>query len=196
MAAAHRPPVLGSLALIALVIGLGAALFAYTAGWLSPRRLTPEKVVAAFAPPTGPALGHRRNHAKGICFTGIFEANGQELSFRTPRFSCAGGIRCLGASISRPSIRTRRMQWFACGAWDSNFNAGRPTMAQRHDRPSLFHGLNATCLLRTLARVGEQGPERNEGFCRGPSGVREVRRLGQDRALDRQLRRGTVQQPQ
>ena len=39
-------------------------------------------MVAAFAPPTGPALGHRRNHAKGICFTGVFEANGagSELS--------------------------------------------------------------------------------------------------------------------
>jgi catalase len=66
----------GSLALIAIVIGAGAAAFAYTAGWFSPHRLTPDKMVAAFAPPTGPALGHRRNHAKGICFTGVFEANG------------------------------------------------------------------------------------------------------------------------
>ena len=77
MAAAKRPPVLGSLALIAVVIGLSAALFAYTAGWFSPRRLTPDKVVAAFSPPNDTAvLGHRRNHAKGICFTGVFEANG------------------------------------------------------------------------------------------------------------------------
>ena len=51
MAAAQRPSVLGSLALIAVVIGLSAALFAYTAGWFSPRRLTPDKVVAAFSPP-------------------------------------------------------------------------------------------------------------------------------------------------
>lgn len=83
MAAAQRPPLLGSLALIAIVIGLSAALFAYTAGWFSPRRLTPEKVVAAFSPPNDtPVLGHRRNHAKGICFTGVFEANGagSELS--------------------------------------------------------------------------------------------------------------------
>src|SRR5690348_774183 len=67
---------LGSLLLIAGVIGGGAAAFAYTAGWFSPQRLTPEKMVAALAPPTGVALGHRRNHAKGICFTGVFEANG------------------------------------------------------------------------------------------------------------------------
>src|SRR4029077_7430323 len=83
MAAAYRPPVLASLASIAIIIGLGAALFAYTAGWFSPRRLTPDKVVAAFSPPNDAAvLGHRRNHAKGICFTGVFEANGagSELS--------------------------------------------------------------------------------------------------------------------
>jgi catalase len=32
--------------------------------------------VDAFSPPGGEPLGHRRNHAKGICFTGYFEANG------------------------------------------------------------------------------------------------------------------------
>jgi len=76
----HRPPTLsvfGSLVLIAIVIGGGAAAFGYTAGWFSPQRLTPNKLVDAFTPPGGqPPLGHRRNHAKGICFTGIFEANG------------------------------------------------------------------------------------------------------------------------
>ncbi len=72
----HRPLPYGSLALIAVIIGAGAAAFAYTAGWFSPNRLTPNKMVAAFAPPGGPALGHRRNHAKGICFTGTFESNG------------------------------------------------------------------------------------------------------------------------
>jgi len=64
------------LVLIAAVVGIGAAAFAYTAGWFSPQRLTPDKIVDALAPPGGPALGHRRNHAKGICFTGMFEANG------------------------------------------------------------------------------------------------------------------------
>jgi catalase len=68
--------VAGRLLLIAVIIGAGAAAFAYTAGWFSPQRLTPDKLVDAFAPPTGAALGHRRNHAKGICFTGVFEANG------------------------------------------------------------------------------------------------------------------------
>jgi catalase len=82
MAAPHQSHALRSLALIAVVIAAGAAAFAYTAGWLSPQRLTPGKLVAALAPPSGVSLGHRRNHAKGICFTGVFEANGagSELS--------------------------------------------------------------------------------------------------------------------
>ena len=68
--------VFGSLVLIAVIIAGGAAAFAYTAGWFSPQRLTPDKMVGALTPPTGVPLGHRRNHAKGICFTGVFEANG------------------------------------------------------------------------------------------------------------------------
>jgi len=81
---ARRSPVsqFASLAIIAIVVAAIAAAFAYTAGWLSPDRLSSAKLVAAFAPPGGPALGHRRNHAKGICFTGEFDANGKgtELS--------------------------------------------------------------------------------------------------------------------
>jgi catalase len=63
--------------IIAAVVGVTAIAFAYTAGWLSPQRVTPRKIVAGLAPPGGPALGHRRNHAKGICFTGTFDANGE-----------------------------------------------------------------------------------------------------------------------
>src|SRR5271156_6167270 len=74
---------LGPLLFIATVVGVAAVAFAYTAGWLSPHRLTPKKIVAGLAPPGGPALGHRRNHAKGICFTGTFEANGDGSALST-----------------------------------------------------------------------------------------------------------------
>jgi catalase len=76
-----RNPI-GSLALIAAVVAVAALAFAYTAGWFSPDRLTPQKLVNAFDLRTPPPLGHRRNHAKGICFTGVFESNGagSELS--------------------------------------------------------------------------------------------------------------------
>jgi catalase len=113
MATAHRPPVLGSLALIAIVIGLGAAIFAYTAGWFSPQRLTPDKVVAAFAPPSGAALGHRRNHAKGICFTGVFEANGagSELSraqvFARGQYPVLGRFNLATANPNAPDSTVR-----------------------------------------------------------------------------------------
>jgi catalase len=88
--------VLGSLVLIAVVAAAGAGLFAYTAGWLSPQRLTPEKIVDALAPPGGPALGHRRNHAKGICFTGIFAANGAGSALSKAQVFAPGQYPALG----------------------------------------------------------------------------------------------------
>src|SRR5580704_6001681 len=87
---------LGRLATIAAVAGLAAIGFAYTAGWLSPKRLTPEKLVAALAPPGGPALGYRRNHAKGICFTGTFAANGEGSALSTASVFAQGQYPLLG----------------------------------------------------------------------------------------------------
>ena len=97
--------VFGSLVLIAVIIAGGAAAFAYTAGWFSPERLTPAKVVDAFALQTGgrPPLGHRRNHAKGICFTGMFEANGGRI----------GAVICSGFHPRRVS-RSRALQSRHC----------------------------------------------------------------------------------
>jgi len=95
----HRPParsVFGSLVLIAIVIGASAAAFAYTAGWLSPQRLTPDKMVDALTPPTVDPLGHRRNHAKGICFTGIFEANGAGSALSQAQVFTRGQYPALG----------------------------------------------------------------------------------------------------
>ena len=87
---------LGSLALIAVVVAAGAAAFAYTAGWFSPRRLTPTKVVDAFKLPPGAPLGHRRNHAKGICFTGVFEANGAGSALSQAHVFARGRYPALG----------------------------------------------------------------------------------------------------
>ena len=86
----------GSLALIAIVVACGAAAFAYTAGWLTPQRLTSEKLVEALAPPGGPALGHRRNHAKGICFTGVFESNGAGSALSRAQVFARGQYLALG----------------------------------------------------------------------------------------------------
>jgi catalase len=117
--------------LIAVVIGMAAAAFAFTSGWLSSKRLTPIKLVDALAPPGGPALGHRRNHAKGICYTGSFEANGAGTSLSTApmlrsgrypvvgRFNVASAdfhvqdatvrVRGMGLQISEPGGQIWRM---------------------------------------------------------------------------------------
>jgi catalase len=88
--------VFGSLALIGVVIACGAAAFAYTAGWFSPQRLTADKLVDAFTPPAGAPLGHRKNHAKGICFTGVFEANGAGSALSYAQVFTRGQYPALG----------------------------------------------------------------------------------------------------
>ncbi|HEY1927274.1 MAG TPA: catalase family peroxidase [Caulobacteraceae bacterium] len=87
---------LGYGALIAVVVAIGAAAFIYTAGWVSPQRLTPDKLVASLAPPGGPALGRRRNHVKGICFTGVFEANGAGMPLSTAPMFVRGQYPVIG----------------------------------------------------------------------------------------------------
>ena len=108
----------GSLVLIAVIIAGGAAAFAYTAGWFSPQRLTPDKIIDALTPPTGVPLGHRRNHAKGICFTGVFEASGAGSAVSYAQVFTRGQFLSSDALISAPPMRTRRMQPSGCGAWD------------------------------------------------------------------------------
>jgi catalase len=82
--------------IIAGIVGLVAAAFAYTAGWLSPARLEPERFIAALQPPGGAPLGHRRNHAKGICFTGVFESNGAGAALSTARVFASGQYPVVG----------------------------------------------------------------------------------------------------
>jgi catalase len=66
-----RLAVIGALALVFIVA------FAAAAGWLSPNRLTQDKMMDAFAQANGVHPGFRRNHAKGFCGTGTFESNGK-----------------------------------------------------------------------------------------------------------------------
>jgi catalase len=82
--------------LIAVIVVALAAAFAFTAGWLSPKRLTPARLVSSLAPPGGPALGYRRNHAKGICFTGTFESDGAAASLSRAQMFAAGSYPVVG----------------------------------------------------------------------------------------------------
>jgi catalase len=91
------------LAAIGVVIAIVAGCFLYTGGFLSPRRLTPARFVDRFQQVFGDHPGFRRNHAKGVCIAGYFDATGEAAKLskavvfargRTPvvgRFSLAGG---------------------------------------------------------------------------------------------------------
>jgi len=104
------PPRLGPAALAIRfgVIGLAtlclAGAFAYTGGWLTPERLSPHRVIDGFEATSGKHIGFRRNHAKGVCATGWFDATGaagpySKARLLTPghypvvgRFAFAGGM--------------------------------------------------------------------------------------------------------
>ncbi len=77
----HRPPLtplnlalrLSAIGAVTVVI---AAALAYTGGYFSPERITPNRVVDVLEHNNGEHPGFRRNHPKGICVTGYFESNG------------------------------------------------------------------------------------------------------------------------
>lgn len=99
-----RPPGNGARwAIIAAAIACTATAFAYVGGWLSPGRLTPDRIVDGLQQAGGEHPGYRRNHAKGVCVAGYFESNGTAGAYsiasvfavgRTPvvgRFAIPGG---------------------------------------------------------------------------------------------------------
>jgi catalase len=85
-----------ALAIAAFIFAVVAIGFAFTAGWLSPQRLTPGKMLKALAPPGGPVPGYRRNHAKGICFTGTFTANGEATALSIAQVFAPGQYPVVG----------------------------------------------------------------------------------------------------
>ncbi|WP_420138000.1 catalase family peroxidase [Sphingomonas sp.] len=96
--------IFGAFALIGAVILVLLAAFGWSAGWLGSRRISGGDVTAALEANGGGAKpGYRRAHAKGLCFTGEFVANGNGSALTTAgalravtipvlgRFSMAGG---------------------------------------------------------------------------------------------------------
>jgi catalase len=84
------------LAIIGGILVLFAIAFAYAGGWLTPERLTPARMVAALSDRGGNPLGHRRNHSKGMCFTGEFEANGAGSQYSGATMLAAGRYPVVG----------------------------------------------------------------------------------------------------
>jgi catalase len=119
-----RPAAAARVAVVGAVLAAVVATFAYLGGWLTPAAVTPAKFADAFEAVDGLHPGFRRNHAKGLCVTGHFDATGQATRLsaaavfrpgRVPvigRFSFAGGqpyaadsdaaIRGLGLQFTQP----------------------------------------------------------------------------------------------
>lgn len=77
LAALLRPRGLLSLALIGLIVLAFLAALAFAGGAFSPHRLTQTAMIDRFEQVNGVHPGFRRNHAKGVCVTGWFDASGQ-----------------------------------------------------------------------------------------------------------------------
>lgn len=111
------------LVLVGLLVVLTGAALGYVAGWFSPDRLTPKTLVHAFAPASGPPLGHRRNHAKGICFTGELESTGAGTEISRARIFTRGSYPVLGRfnlgspdpNASDAAVRIRGMSLLISG---------------------------------------------------------------------------------
>jgi catalase len=88
--------VLGRFLLIGSVVFVSALAFAYAGGWLTPERLSPARMVTALSERGGNPLGHRRNHSKGVCFTGIFDSNGDASRYSIAPMLAAGHYPVIG----------------------------------------------------------------------------------------------------
>lgn len=88
---------LGAFALIGAIVVALLAGFGWAAGWLGASRTSGGDITAALeANNGGAARGYRRAHAKGLCFTGDFAANGRGSTLSTASALHAGTYPVLG----------------------------------------------------------------------------------------------------
>jgi catalase len=72
----------GRVAFITVLLAVIAGLFAYTGGFLTPHRLSPDRFADAMEHGS-PPLGFRRAHSKGICISGSFVASAEARGLST-----------------------------------------------------------------------------------------------------------------
>jgi catalase len=76
---------------IAAIVAALALAFAWTAGWLQPAKLTPQRFVDTIEKANGAEHpGYRRAHTKGICVAGTFESNGTGVDLSKAKVFAAG----------------------------------------------------------------------------------------------------------
>src|SRR6516165_4651146 len=84
------------LALIGIAIAGVAGTFAYLGGWFTPNALTPARFTNGFEEVNGVHPGFRRNHAKGIGVSGVFESNGNGVRLSKAAIFRPGRVQVLG----------------------------------------------------------------------------------------------------
>jgi catalase len=83
--------------LIAGAIVVAGGAFAYVGGWLTPHRLTAQRLVDELQRNGGGVHpGYRRNHAKGVCVAGYFEGNGKASAYSTASVFATGRTPVVG----------------------------------------------------------------------------------------------------
>ncbi|WP_448950986.1 catalase family peroxidase [Labrys neptuniae] len=154
-----------SFAIIGAVIAGGGAAFAYTAGWLSPHALTSQKLVDALAPPSGPAPGHRRNHAKGICFTGEFEANGSGSALSKASMLAPGKYKVVGRfNLASPDPNARDATVRARGVGIQITGADGQQWRSAMIDPPFFPASTPRAFYELLVASGSKDPEAMKRF--------------------------------
>ena len=133
-ATATNPGLLVRLGAIGAVMLSVTGAFAYTGGWLSPERLTQDRMMAAFRDANGTHVGFRRNHAKGVCVTGWFESSGQAAAiskaavFKTGRVPVVGRFALAGGMPFQPdapnTVRSMALRFLPPGGeeWRTGMN--------------------------------------------------------------------------
>jgi catalase len=84
------------LALVGVALAAVLASFFYLGGWLTPDRLTPARFVDGLQQADGLHPGFRRNHAKGVCVSGVFESNGTGAKLSKAAVFAPGRVSVVG----------------------------------------------------------------------------------------------------
>ncbi|KEY88787.1 catalase family peroxidase [Pseudomonas capeferrum] len=84
---------LAAIGAVMLAAGVG---FAYAAGWIGAAKLTPQRIIDTFEAQAGHYPGYRKNHAKGLCVSGYFQASGQAASLSTARVFSQARVPVIG----------------------------------------------------------------------------------------------------
>lgn len=73
-----------------------AGAFLYLGAWLTPNKLTATRFVDEFQTSGGLYPGFRRNHAKGVGVSGLFDSNGQGIRLGRSAIFASGQMLVIG----------------------------------------------------------------------------------------------------